>query len=77
MSTSTWDQLSDRTRRLLLLAGAVEGSLKLVALADLARRPPSEVRGSKPGWAAAITLVNAAGIVPIVYLLRGRRTSDG
>ena len=75
--TSSWNQLSDRTRRLLLLAGAVEGSLKLVALADLARRPPSEVRGSKARWAAAITLVNAVGIVPIVYLTRGRRKPTG
>ena len=51
----------------------IEGVLKIAALVDLVRRPARQVRGSKPVWAAAIALVNAAGAVPIAYFLRGRR----
>ena len=56
-----------------MLGGAVEAGLKIAALIDLAQRPARDVRGSKPVWAAAIALVNAAGAVPIAYFLRGRR----
>jgi hypothetical protein len=56
-----------------MLAGAVEAALKIAALIDLARRPARHVRGSKAAWAAAITVVNAAGAVPVAYFLRGRR----
>jgi hypothetical protein len=68
-----WQDLSPRTRRLIIAGGAVEGSLKIAALIDLARRPSSRIRGSKLGWAVAITLVNSAGAVPIAYFTRGRR----
>jgi hypothetical protein len=56
-----------------VVAGAIEGSLKIAALIDLARRPASEIRGSKPRWAAALVLVNSVGAVPIAYFARGRR----
>ena len=68
-----WKDLSPGTRRLIVLASAVEGVLKVVALIDLVRRPASEVRGSKVRWAAAVTLVNSLGAVPIAYLAWGRR----
>ncbi len=56
-----------------MLAGAVEAGLKIAALIDLAPRPARQIRGSKVQWAAALTLVNSGGAVPIAYLLRGRR----
>jgi hypothetical protein len=68
-----WNDLSPRTRRLIVVTGAIDGALKVAALVDLARRPGSEVNGSKGLWATAITLINSAGVVPIVYFLRGRR----
>jgi hypothetical protein len=73
MDKRRWSDLDPRLRRAMLLAGAVEAGLKIAALIDLAQRPARRVRGSKAGWAAAITVVNAAGAVPIVYFLRGRR----
>ena len=73
MDKRRWSDLDPRPRRAMLLAGAVEAGLKVAALIDLAQRPARRVRGSKAGWAAAITVVNAAGAVPIVYFLRGRR----
>jgi hypothetical protein len=68
-----WKDMSPRTRRFVIIVASIEGLLKIIALVDLARRPRSQVRGSKLGWAAAITFLNSAGAVPIAYLTRGRR----
>ncbi len=68
-----WNELSPRTRRLIIVGGVFEGTLKLAALTDLARRPASEVRGPKWVWALAVTLINSVGAAPIVYFAYGRR----
>ena len=68
-----WSDLDPRTRKVLVAAGTVDAVLRVVALADLARRPAGEVRGSKRRWAAALVVVNSAGVLPLAYLLRGRR----
>jgi uncharacterized protein DUF5652 len=47
----------------------------LAALIDLARRPASAVRGSKPAWVVSVLLVNSAGVLPVAYFIRGRRSS--
>ena len=73
MTRRRWSDLDPRLRQTLMLVGTVEAGLKIAALIDLARRPARHVRGSKGWWAVAITLVNSAGAVPIVYFLRGRR----
>jgi len=73
MAKKRWAELSPRTRRIVVLAGAVEGALKVSALIDLARRPASQITGSKLRWALAITLINAVGAVPIIYFRYGRR----
>jgi Phospholipase_D-nuclease N-terminal len=67
-----WSDLSDRTRKLIVAAAVIEASLKAVALADLRRRPASQVRGSKWAWLPAL-LVNSAGIGPLAYWFFGRR----
>ena len=74
MSRKRWSELSPATRRVIIVGAAVEGALKAIALLDLWRRPASRVHGSKKAWALAITFVNSAGVLPIVYFLRGRRT---
>lgn len=56
-----------------MLGGAFEAGLKIAALIDLSQRPRDGVRGTKAAWAAALILVNSGGVVPVVYLLRGRR----
>jgi len=58
---------------LIVVAGAIDGALRIAALIDLARRPASEVRGSKAGWAVAVALVNSLGAVPVAYFAWGRR----
>jgi hypothetical protein len=73
VSRKKWNDLSPRTRRLVVLASVIEGVLKVAALIDLVRRPASEIRGSKARWAAAVTLINSLGAVPIAYFACGRR----
>jgi hypothetical protein len=74
MALRRWDDLSPRARRLVMVAGAAEGVLKLAALRDLRRRPAEDVRGSKTGWAVALTVVSSGGVLPAVYFLTGRRS---
>lgn len=73
MAKKRWSKLSPRTHRFIMVGGGIEGSLKLAALRDLARRPADEVRGPKALWAVALVLVNSVGVAPITYLLLGRR----
>jgi len=75
VSRKKWADLSPRSRRLIVVAGTVEGALKIAALIDLARRPGSEVRGSKVKWATAVTFINSLGAVPIAYFACGRRAA--
>jgi hypothetical protein len=75
MGKKRWNDLSLRSRRLILAGGVFEGVLKLAALIDLARRPAGEIRGSKLRWAVAVTLINSVGAVPIAYFTYGRRKS--
>lgn len=77
MAGTRWSELSQRKRRLIVVTGAVEGVLKIAALVDLARRPNTEVRGSKARWAVALVLINSVGIVPVAYFVVGRRPTGG
>ena len=68
-----WSDLSENTRRRIVLIGTAEAVLKIVALVDLKRRPAAEIRGRKWIWAIVLTVVNSAGAVPLGYFLWGRR----
>ncbi len=72
-----WNDLEPRTRRLIVTFGALDALLKAAALIDLARRSGDEVRGSKARWAAALSLINSLGAVPIAYFVWGRHKPSG
>ena len=72
-----WSDLSQRTRRLLIIAGVAEGCVKTAALIDIKRRPATEIRGSKWLWATVIVIVNSLGAVPLSYFAFGRRRQPG
>ncbi len=74
MDKKRWNDLDPHVRQAILLGAAFETGLKLVALIDLAQRSRANIRGSKAAWAAGLALVNSGGVLPIVYMLRGRRT---
>lgn len=75
VAKTRWSELDPRLRQTILLGGAFEAGLKIAALIDLAQRPRRDIRGSKAAWAVALVLVNSGGVVPVVYMLRGHRTT--
>lgn len=73
MAKPQWSDLSKPTQRLIIVAAAVETSLKAAALVDIKRRPASQIRGSKWMWVPAVTIINSAGLAPLAYFVFGRR----
>ncbi|MCW2579521.1 MAG: hypothetical protein JWR82_1122 [Blastococcus sp.] len=65
-----WADLSPRRQTATLLAAAVQLTLAAVAWADLAKRTPAEVNGSRTTWAAVIA-VTVVG--PPAWFRWGRR----
>lgn len=70
MAVRRWADLTDRQKTLVLVGASVQLSLAATAWTDLARRPASQVNGSKALWAAVIG-VNFLG--PIAYFTCGIR----
>ena len=68
-----WSDLSEGTRRLIIVTAVAESILKGAALIDIKRRPASEIRGPKWLWAPVVAVVNSAGVVPVAYFVFGRR----
>lgn len=68
-----WRDLSEGIRKLIITAGAADGILKIAALVDIKRRPASQIRGRKWVWAAAVAVINSAGLLPASYFAFGRR----
>ena len=50
---------------------AIQAILIIVALIDLVRRDPEQVKGSKWIWAPIILIISILG--PIIYFVAGRR----
>ena len=73
MPARRWSDLSERTRRLLIIAAVADGALRVAALIDIRRRTASQIRGRKRVWATVVAVINSAGVVPIAYFLFGRR----
>lgn len=67
-----WSDLSPRGKALVVVGSIVELVLTTVALRDLSRRSPAEIRGPKLLWRLA-AFIQPVG--PIVYLAFGRRDS--
>jgi hypothetical protein len=65
-----WEDLSPRQQAAIVVLGAVEVVVTVVALRDLARRPRAQVRGPKPLWLVGC-FVQPVG--PVAYLALGRR----
>lgn len=71
-----WNDLSDRSRTLIIAAAAGEAVLKAAVVLDLARRPATQIRGSKGTWIVAAVLLNSAGAGPLAYFAFGRRQPE-
>ncbi|SDS19517.1 hypothetical protein [Microlunatus soli] len=68
-----WQDLNDRQRVMIIGAGALDLGLRLAGLIDIIRRPAAEVRGPKPLWIVALSVVSSAGLLPATYFALGRR----
>jgi len=71
-----WESLAPAQRTALIVVAAADISLRIWALADLARRPAAQVRGPKAAWAVGLSVVSSAGVLPLTYLVGGRRRRD-
>ena len=68
-----WSELSPATRRAITIGATVDMTLRAVAIADLVKRPQSQVKGSKTLWAIALAVIGSVGLVPVAYLAWGRQ----
>ena len=65
-----WSDLSPGKQKIIILGAIAELVMTSIAVADLARRPGKQLRGSKPMWLSTFA-VQPFG--PILYFLVGRR----
>jgi hypothetical protein len=65
--------MSPPLRALVISLGAVDVGLRVWALRDLTRRPSNEVAGPKAVWAVGLVSLSSAGMLPLAYILLGRR----
>jgi hypothetical protein len=68
-----WGDLSEGTRKLIIVTAVADSILKGAALIDIKRRPADQIRGPKWLWVPVVAVVNSAGVVPISYFIFGRR----
>lgn len=76
MAKKNWNDLTTAQRGAVIGVTAVDAGLRLWAGSDLATRTPDEVRGPKWLWGLGLSVVNSMGVLPVVYLLAGRRTGE-
>ena len=68
-----WRDLSPARRRAVMSVAALDLGLRTWALVDLWRRPAQNVKGPKAAWGAGLAVVSSAGLLPLAYLVFGRR----
>jgi Phospholipase_D-nuclease N-terminal len=72
MAKKKWSELSGPQRAVTVTLSAVEVALTGIALVDLVKRPPGQVRGPKGLWAVGV-FIQPVG--PIAYLAWGRHAA--
>ncbi|MFC0313959.1 DUF5652 family protein [Gordonia phosphorivorans] len=73
MAKKKWSDLSRGQKGVAVAVSAVDAGLRVWAGQDLASRSAADVNGPKWAWATGLSLVNSMGILPVIYLLRGRK----
>ncbi len=69
-----WNDLSKTARVAIIGVAAVDAGLRAWALRDLASREAVHVNGPKWAWGGALGLLSTSGVVPIAYLVAGRKS---
>ncbi|MGE2730918.1 hypothetical protein ACQI4F_15670 [Mycolicibacterium vaccae] len=73
MARKSWKDLPPAGKTAIVVMTALDAGLRAWALRDLAHRDASQVNGPRWLWRAALGVVTSSGILPVAYLLRGRK----
>lgn len=74
MAKKRWNDLSPRAKTTVIAVAAVDAGLRAWALRDLAGRDASRINGPKWLWGTALGVLSSSGVVPVVYLVAGRKS---
>ncbi|OBB79634.1 hypothetical protein [Mycolicibacterium peregrinum] len=74
MAKKRWNDLSPRAKTAVIAVAAVDAGLRAWALRDLAGREASRINGPKWLWGSALGVLSSSGVVPVVYLVAGRKS---
>lgn len=69
-----WNDLSPNAKAAVIAVAAVDAGLRAWALRDLAGRDASRINGPKWLWGSALGVLSTSGVVPVVYLVAGRKS---
>ncbi|BBX17596.1 hypothetical protein CRI77_24615 [Mycolicibacterium duvalii] len=72
MAATSWKDIPPAGKATIVVVAVLDAGLRAWALRDLADRNAAQVNGPRWLWRAALGVVSSAGILPAVYLLRGR-----
>lgn len=73
MPKKRWNDLSPTAKTAVVIVAAVDAGLRAWALRDLAGRDASRINGPKWLWGSALGVLSTSGVVPVAYLLAGRK----
>lgn len=74
MARKRWNDLSPNAKVAVIAVAAVDAGLRAWALRDLAGRDASRINGPKWLWGSALGVLSTSGVVPVVYLVAGRKS---
>jgi len=69
-----WTDLSTKAKVGIIGVAALDAGLRAWALRDLAGRTKAQVNGPKWAWGSGLILFSTSGVVPALYLIRGRKS---
>lgn len=74
MAKKRWNEISTTAKVAIVAVAAVDGGLRAWALRDLSARTQDEINGPKRLWAFGLSGLTTAGVLPLLYLARGRKS---
>lgn len=74
MAKKRWKDLSPNAKAAVIAVAAIDAGLRAWALRDLAGRDASRINGPKWLWGSALGVLSTSGVVPVAYLVAGRKS---
>ena len=73
MAKKKWAELTAAQKGTIVAVAAADSALRAWAVRDLSSRTKNEVNGPKWAWALGLSTVSSVGLLPALYLWRGRK----